>query len=118
LQDRDDPRAEAYRALGRLRRNPACWPACETRPFVLWGWLARSQTDIAAEEILPDDWYALIARDDGNTTLAAERRTRREAEEDAVVAFAELPAERRAELLAADPLDGRPAKAPNARRKR
>lgn len=108
LQERDDPRAEAYRVLGRLRRIPACWRAYEKRTYPLWGWRSGwCDSDVAAEEVLPGDWYALIVRSEHDAALAAERHTRREAEEDAVLAFAKLPAERRAEMLAAPPLTGR-----------
>src|SRR5262245_43724780 len=70
LQERGDPRAEGCGALGALHRSPACWRAHEGRPYPLWGWLKRSRTDIGAEEILPDDWYALIARDGPNDWYA------------------------------------------------
>jgi uncharacterized protein (TIGR02996 family) len=100
LQERDDPRAEAYRVLGQLRRAPARCPPHDRRTYDLWVWHARGRTDVAAEQVLPDDWYALIARDERAPAYAAERRTRREAEEDAVAAFANLSPERRAALLA------------------
>jgi uncharacterized protein (TIGR02996 family) len=110
LQERCDERAEGYRALGSLRRFPACWAASDRRPYLLWGWLARSRTDTEAEEILPDDWYALIVRNEHDAAYAAERRTRREAEDDVVTAFLKLPSERRTELLAASPMKGRRTK--------
>jgi uncharacterized protein (TIGR02996 family) len=115
LQDRDDPRAEAYRALGLLQRRPGCWRAYDSRTYALWCWRAGSGTTSEAEELLPDDWYALLARHEHQPACAAEWRTRREAEEDAITAFAKLPAARRAELLAKAPLTGGTSPAANSR---
>jgi uncharacterized protein (TIGR02996 family) len=105
LEERGDPRAQAFRALGQLRRNPGRFAGSEARPYDLWCWLSQGRTGFASEEVLPDDWYALLPRTDHSAWwTAAERRTRREAEEDAVAAFTRLPAERRAELLTAPPM--------------
>ena len=37
LQERDDPRAEGYRALGLLRRAPARGRPYESRTYEVWG---------------------------------------------------------------------------------
>jgi uncharacterized protein (TIGR02996 family) len=102
LQEHDDPRAECYRSLGLLRLAPTCWPPNnEGRTFALWGWPKPWTLDMRGGVTLPADWYELLPRHPSAGSLAAERRTPREATDDALAAFGKLPAERRAELLAA-----------------
>lgn len=99
LEERGDPRAEGYRALGLLRRVPAAFGR-------LWVWLnarwARSYNDTEDKRAatLPDDWYDLIPRVKDNSECAAERTTLRKSLNDAARAFVKLPPERRAELIA------------------
>jgi uncharacterized protein (TIGR02996 family) len=98
LQERDDPRAEGYRAMGMQQRAPSAFGK-------LWVWLnARwaatyNDTEEMRAATLPDDWYNLIPRVKGNPECAAERKSLAESLNDAAGAFAKLPPERRAELL-------------------
>jgi uncharacterized protein (TIGR02996 family) len=108
LQDRDDPRADGYRALGVVR-------VCPYAEGTGGLWRGYGRTDItnnpvaapggyAAGALLPPDWFALVR--DGNKypnwkpDWWAYWHTRREAEDAAALAFTELPAPRRAQLLA------------------
>jgi uncharacterized protein (TIGR02996 family) len=100
LQERDDPRAEGYRAMGLWRLAPTCWPPGESRSFPLWGW---PPPWVGGSATLPADWYVLLPQHASAAGVPAERRTAREASDDALGAFAQLPAWRRAELLAAPP---------------
>lgn len=96
LQERGDPRAEGYRALGALRRRGlpdleyACWFDAHEQ---------RGGDDKASD--LPRDWFRLI--EGGNRDLyvssAAAFPTRRAADDAAARAFGQLPPSRRTELL-------------------
>jgi uncharacterized protein (TIGR02996 family) len=110
LQDRGDPRAEGYRALG-LRR----WQSyVMSDRFSVANYPARSSGDDRSD--LPNDWFkGVFARARPNHRVVLKESipgnegswcwfgSRREAEDAAALAFAELPAKRRAELLAAPP---------------
>lgn len=95
LQERGDPRAEGYRALGMLWKKPQRG----VRRNELWGYtwvdvVSYSRyVDIA--RVLPEDWF----RDAFSTQVSDDKNTRREAEDAAALAFAKLPAGRRGELL-------------------
>lgn len=109
LQERGDERAEGYRALGRLRLIAHDggrgfhygWCCCDN-PHIT-GSLQNPASRSPAwrkykQSGLPVPWFAVMA-------LSGEYwielwRTRREAEDAAALAFAKLPPERRAELLA------------------
>jgi uncharacterized protein (TIGR02996 family) len=111
LEERGDPRAEGCRALGRLaKRAMLCQmnspvtgqPSGETlfifgTPTVEIASLLKEWADC----ILPIDWYKLLPRSLENIDFEYWKfwATRRKAEDDATVAFASLPAERRTELL-------------------
>jgi uncharacterized protein (TIGR02996 family) len=98
LDERDDPRAEGYRASGVLRRRPyqytLMYEPNKGEPRFWWHWA-------------PDpEWFPSDGRDDWSVLPRAwwkgcseEVCTRREAEDAAALAFAKLPADRRAELL-------------------
>ena len=98
LQERGDPRADGYRALGVLRK----WPhKCQGQRDD-WYWLTRVSGQ-RGHPILPDDWFAVLS--DGADVYWPEghdKIPRREAEDAAALAFAKLPAARRRELLAAN----------------
>lgn len=102
LQERDDPRAEGYRFLGIHRRCPEVSAYGNEH-----GWNRWTQTpnehDLWKKEgspfCLPLDLY----RAAGGSDTRPWHETRREAEDAAALAFAKLPAARRAELLAAQP---------------
>lgn len=107
LQDRDDPRAEAWRALGVQRvavfdaengKVPR-WPAPERYTFGNY----RCGPDDQSK--LPEDWFRRCAEIVGPNRLnEADGKawygepTARESYEVAVAAFLRLPAERRAVL--------------------
>lgn len=113
LQERDDPRAEGYRALGK----PGCYPNC----YTLKGTSTRHKPAAAAwwaywtdphprfpalphheGDWLPFDWFRLIPKlpEEVSVNCHLIRATRRELDDVVALAFALLPAERRAELLA------------------
>lgn len=101
LQDRDDPRAEGYRALGVLRLRTGDSPH-----YPCW-WSHTECAGVPPERRyaqLPHYWFDQIAMSAKNTNLWwLDYTTRRAAEDAAAFAFLELPAARRAELLATVP---------------
>lgn len=97
LQDRDDPRAEGYRALAMQERYPFGSKHGGSR------WWHRGTT---YRNSLPLDWFACLPRlGEGREYVLwphCEGQTadsRRDVEDAAALAFAQLPAARRAELL-------------------
>lgn len=124
LADHDKPDAEAkqralavgYAALAALSLSPGYdkydgpWGTEDAEHCWLW-W-----TDVIDElhirhQLLPRDWFELISNAPGHycagnkTTESKDFYTHRAAEDAAALAFAKLPAERRAELLAPAPVD-------------
>lgn len=105
LDERGDPRAAGYRALGVLRRRPQF----DTAPDVYW-YFANDRTDRhqyadplhERRALIPTDWFRLAAP--GRDFWTSGFDTRRAAEDAAAEAFARLPASRRAELLATEVL--------------
>lgn len=105
LDERADPRAEGYRAMGVLRLHPMM-PASRE-----WGfWENRTDPSEFSEPArLPVDWFAALgASSDAFVTLHNDDGTRwwatvRDASDAAALAFARLPAARQAELLAPNP---------------
>jgi uncharacterized protein (TIGR02996 family) len=109
LQERGDPRAEGYRAMGLKRVHPI-HIQINTGPDEkeLWQYIfGTDQNDSQAAQtrygacLLPGAWFKKLTR-----KLAPDRtewwryfNTRGAADTAAVLAFAKLPAERRAELL-------------------
>jgi uncharacterized protein (TIGR02996 family) len=87
LDERGDPRGPGYRALGANEMHPM-------RLDSRWLYL-RASLRLPGAQWMPHDWYELMGDD---VTTA-----RRAAEDLAARAFAKLPAERRAELLAVAP---------------
>ncbi len=96
LQERDDPRAEGYRAMGlrcirvRIVENDI--------------YLARWSS---SKHPMPDDWFLLLpgaVPEQRTWPQYASPHTRQEIEDAAARAFALLPSERRAELLSATPV--------------
>ncbi len=108
LQDRDDPRAEGYRALGTLERVPSHGKP-DPEPSERAKWLARGWSFWGAGRFfrfrntnlhtLPEDWRALLPDNSGQSWGGTWGTTRRELEDAAALAFSRLPAARRAELL-------------------
>lgn len=99
LQDRGDPRAEGYRAMGEHRKRPH-------QISGLWWWARESEENAAhPHERLPTDWFRPLtwtSRDIYEGTFQY-FDSRGEAASSAALAFAQLPAARRAELLATAP---------------
>ena len=116
LQDRSDPRAEGYRALGVLdkRPRPDSQDQGATRRFFTWFKREKQPAKKYHPNSLPGDWFLLLKggkqySDAGTAVTSKDRyilgdwtdyRTQRAAEDAAALAFAELPAERQTELLA------------------
>lgn len=125
LQENDDPRAEGYRALGAIQK----WPLPCARGLIYYYVSARYlDTQVECSHFyqngLPSDWLGEIDTPYKSTGWesppgdrariewrhapspfevsifnAAPQLNRREAEDAAALAFAKLPAARRAELL-------------------
>lgn len=98
LEERGDPRAEGYRALGVLRRRPM-----GTRE---WYWMntPMGRTQWARHDFpwrLGYWWHRLVC--DSASIKAAHFGTRRAAEDAAATAFLKMPAARRVKLLATAP---------------
>lgn len=111
LQDRGDPRADGYRALGLLRLRPH---AIGNRNW----WTAQGDGHPYYNH-LPPDWFKKVAgyRHTSITwrwpmTWDESRDNRAEIENAAALAFAHLSAKRRAKLLAQTGRDARPQQAP------
>ncbi len=116
LEENGDPRAEGYRAMGRQRiragRKPHSiigrkvdlprGPGPKRWFFWKWSQIHDSMHRIDVPDSgLPDDWFLLV-NDAGSLNPDCWRgyaKTRREVEDEAAVAFAKLPVDRRAELL-------------------
>ncbi len=107
LDAQGDPRGPGYRALAHMRHHPAYFDRVQP----LWVWMNgrwapyySCRGEEISRALLPDDWYDLIPRSqvpDGRTSECAIERTNFvDALDDAALAFAQLPAARRAELLA------------------
>lgn len=101
LQDRDDPRAEGYRAMGCVRRRPQLenftyrWYDDDSYP--------PDCTDPASN--IPKKWFDAMSGgetypDGANFFWVRIWPTRRAAEDAAALAFAKLPEDRRRALLA------------------
>lgn len=115
LEERSDPRAAGYRALGVLGIAPVNWTQTLDRvqyPVARWCYHnGKANTDgkPLPGGILPADWLlALTKMDDAVLAMDWDFKdggrknnpaTRREVEDATALAFAKLPPERRAELL-------------------
>lgn len=107
LQERGDPRAEGYRALGAMGAIPYMPKAIANYE----GGYSREDNDFAKSKapnaILPNDWYHEIASTSSpvsnwwthTVANAAVRSNRRQVEDAAAHAFSQLPPERRQEIL-------------------
>jgi uncharacterized protein (TIGR02996 family) len=122
LEERGDPRAEGYRALGLWRREPVPTDVTPGERQRRWGFPGFVSPGYAASDnepdnehalqraTLPDDWHSAIAHwkgegiPDGGLLLHWRcRKSRREVEDAAARAFTQLSAPRRTELLTAHP---------------
>lgn len=93
LQERDDPRAEGYRALGQLRLHP------DLNPGLLhtnaWFW----SSDIPSEHNLPEDWWQHSWHTGAYHQHSGIRQSRRNLENHVALAFGQLPKERKHAIL-------------------
>jgi uncharacterized protein (TIGR02996 family) len=104
LDDRADPRAAGYRAIAVRQRRPL---QGHNKDREAWWWCCPSTGNAVDNfhNIIPPDWFALLAPDVGNRmfwpvfTATGGIMTRRECEDALARAFSRLPAERQAELL-------------------
>lgn len=110
LQDRDDPRADGYRALAVGRHYPHHLGGCGDQflstveagrcPY----WRKLCPEWVAFPHNLPPDWFDRLDLFGGATAAPwwdlICTVTRRQCEDAAALAFTKLPAERRAELFA------------------
>jgi uncharacterized protein (TIGR02996 family) len=114
FQERNDPRAEGYRALGINRMHPLQ----DLRPNTTHNWYFHSSlSDVMRHHpkiatlvnLLPADWFELVRTGKFNTyngTLwlwVGYSTARREVEDAVALSFGQLPANRRAELMAGVP---------------
>jgi uncharacterized protein (TIGR02996 family) len=124
LQERGDPRADGYRALGQLRRMPtplkSGWRLRWNMDDEWFQFLPQESSRFKSQsaDTLPRSWMALIRGAKSRGGFRFETKTRREAEGAAALAFAQLGVEFRAELIATPPPAKKPAtKKPTARKK-
>lgn len=122
LRDRDDPRADGYAALAALKRYPGSNTLTRDhgRSYghdwegTWFGWAnlgrahySRGPVTARDPEALPADWYELLKGDNQLPGWKADAwgyfRSCAEAFDVAARAFAQLPAPRRAEVLASEP---------------
>lgn len=97
-QDPPDPRAAGYRALGHLRLKAHHWT--QMIGMNKYGWYKPSWPSKPYHaQVLPEDWYSLLTKVKNYPELAVDWRYRREAEDDAAVAFSKLPKRRQTQLL-------------------
>jgi uncharacterized protein (TIGR02996 family) len=108
LQEQDDPRAAGYRALAQQQ-------LCPFVDDLFFWWTTISSDCCPAGGVrgsgctLPDDWFALVDIAPASAQFKplgapGVKASRREVEDAAAEAFARLPAQRQAELLAAPPV--------------
>ena len=101
LQERGDPRAEGYRALGMLGIRPR---TAESDTWRLYWYKTPVLTDPSSnlplrEWVMAMSGYRAEKYRDSHQWGCADQPTREECENDAAHAFLLLPRERRAELL-------------------
>lgn len=101
LQERGDPRAEGYRALGVQRLYPSKvqmeagpW---EGRTARLFGTVSSHECPKAQR--LPPDWFKKVRKNKGSDTWWCRYLSRREAEDAVALAFAKLSPERQKQIM-------------------
>jgi uncharacterized protein (TIGR02996 family) len=105
LQERNDPRAEGYRALGQLQKMPAYhkdnnvhhWYHFNKSNDVIPELFDNIDPDLQ-RNVLPFDWY-MLTKPGKEAHEAHYHKSRKEADDAAALAFFQLPEERRKELL-------------------
>ena len=105
LQERDDLRAEGYRAIVARQRRPLQGTHTGLNREAWWWHCAPAGNPGWCHNDIPPDWFALLPQGEGDEsfwpvhTPTGGVRTRRECEDALARAFAALPAARHAELL-------------------
>lgn len=99
LEERGDPRAEGYRVMGRLRLQPqvGCNPSSPNF-FGLWYWRS-TDTGRSFKGVLRTCWWNKIPKNEVDGRYHVAYRSRRESEDAAALAFAELDASRKQIVL-------------------
>jgi hypothetical protein len=87
LQERDDPRAEGYRALARTNRRPA--PSSKKGKWGWWNSIKYKPLKFD-EGTLPGDWFAAMVGPVKKNWNFERYSSRREAEDAAALAFIKL----------------------------
>jgi uncharacterized protein (TIGR02996 family) len=113
LQDRDDPRADGYRALGHLRSYPVLiqMEGEDGEWYFIFGnrgnALARPRWALC---LVPEPWFKKLTKkhERNRNSYWKYYDERREADDDAARAFAKLSAARRAEVLELPPTEVTP----------
>jgi uncharacterized protein (TIGR02996 family) len=116
LEERGDPRADGYRALGLLQRRPKSGSYSRGVSWFFWNrtyvngpfeiFLDRQSHNADEGNELPNDWYKKMRKLKQYETAKATNLwagytlKRRDLEDLVALAFAKLPTKRRAELLA------------------
>lgn len=88
LQERGDPRAEGYRALGLLKR----YPTRDPQDGNWWFTCRRSARDVESveeHEVIADHWFDLATKPDQPAHYS--EASRREIEDEVALAFTRLP---------------------------
>jgi uncharacterized protein (TIGR02996 family) len=103
LEERGDPRAAGYRALGTSRKRPGSWdnggyrtPPAEAKR---WGWWDDVGSDTKPDD-LPTMWFRALTGGDFYPQYLRYYPRRRDAEDAAALAFLTLAAELRAKVSA------------------
>jgi uncharacterized protein (TIGR02996 family) len=106
LDAQDDPRGPGYRTLAVQRRYPL---QGHNKEAEAWWWHCSQTGDTEFHNQLPPDWFKLLPPEEGSQmfwpvfTEKGGIKSRRGCENALALAFAQLPAERQAELLAGPP---------------
>ena len=104
LEERADPRADGYRALGTHRKHPyhgdPTEPISEEARRRGWSWWGAGTGMGASHFLLHAAWREAIPTCRLDYPWGAWQPTRHAVEDAAALAFADLPADLRAELLA------------------
>lgn len=117
LQERDDPRADGYRALGHLRSYPVLiqMEGNGTGEPGEWYFIFGNMGNALARPrwalcLVPEAWFKKLTKkhERNRNNYWKYYDDRREADDDAARAFAKLPAKRRAEVLELPPTEVTP----------
>lgn len=97
LDDRGDPRAAGYRAMGRLGRSAAVFVKGYGH-YIGWLWLCGGEFGWDNPRCLPEEWCLIIVN--GRTIRFTNFPSRAAAEDAAAIAWAKLTPEQQARIFA------------------